>query len=173
MIDGKTRNDVWKERYDRMLWPMSDTLKSGRVLVRDAAGLLTAFLLLFILAQDARAEILAKVRLSKQSISIIVDGELRYAWPISTGREGYDTPIGKYQPEKLHKTYFSRQYNSAPMPHSIFFHRGYAIHGTTKLARLGRRASRGCIRLHPDDAKTFFNLVQRHGLRYTKIDIAN
>lgn len=38
------------------------------------------------------------------------------------------------------------------MPHSIFFHGGYAIHGSYEINRLGGPASHGCIRLHPANA---------------------
>ena len=57
------------------------------------------------------------------------------------------------------------------MPHSIFFHGGYAIHGTNAIKRLGRPASHGCIRLHPSNARTLFNLVNRNGPRNTRIAI--
>lgn len=57
------------------------------------------------------------------------------------------------------------------MPFSIFFHRGYAIHGTTEINNLGTPASHGCIRLHPEQAETLFNLVQQHGKDQTLIRI--
>jgi lipoprotein-anchoring transpeptidase ErfK/SrfK len=59
----------------------------------------------------------------------------------------------------------------APMPYSIFFHGHYAIHGTNQVKRLGRRASKGCVRLHPRDAAVLFNLVQKQGMAKTRIVI--
>ena len=55
------------------------------------------------------------------------------------------------------------------MPHAIFFHDNYAIHSTPHVARLGRRASKGCVRLHPVNAATLFTLVQKNGFAKTRI----
>lgn len=49
------------------------------------------------------------------------------------------------------------------MPHAVFFHGGYAIHGTLEVKRLGRPVSHGCVRLAPRNAKTLFNLIQQVG----------
>jgi hypothetical protein len=49
------------------------------------------------------------------------------------------------------------------MPHSIFFHGQYAIHGTLETDLLGRPASHGCIRLSPSAAATLYQLVSREG----------
>ncbi len=57
----------------------------------------------------------------------------------------------------------SRKYNNAPMPHSIFFHGGYAIHATTEVAKLGRPASHGCIRLSKANAAKLFEMVKADG----------
>jgi lipoprotein-anchoring transpeptidase ErfK/SrfK len=53
----------------------------------------------------------------------------------------------------------------------VFFHGGYAIPGTTEVRRLGRPASHGCIRLHPDNAKVFYTLVLKNGRENTTITI--
>jgi lipoprotein-anchoring transpeptidase ErfK/SrfK len=92
-------------------------------------------------------------------------------WPVSTGRAGYGTPSGRFRPQWMARTYFSKKYYDSPMPHSIFFYRGFAIHGTTEVARLGGPASHGCIRLHPSHAAVLFALVQRDGPRNTRIEI--
>ena len=73
-------------------------------------------------------------------------------WPVSTARKGFVTPPGQYTPYSLQKMHYSRKYQMAPMPHSIFFHEGYAIHGASSVAQLGRPASHGCIRLANWDA---------------------
>ena len=117
------------------------------------------------------AAVEARIDLSEQKIRVYKHGRLKYTWAISSGRNGYRTPTGSYRPTRMHKEYYSRKYNNAPMPYSIFFHRGYAIHGTNHIRNLGRIASHGCIRLHPDNARTLFNLVRRTGPRSTKISI--
>ena len=69
----------------------------------------------------------------------------------------------------MERTWYSRKYGWSPMPHSIFFHKGYAIHGTLYVSRLGRRASHGCVRLHPSNAATLFALVRSQGMARTRI----
>ena len=90
---------------------------------------------------------------------VYVDGAQRYTWAISSGLAG-GPPSGSYRPERLERKWYSRKYDWAPMPHAIFFHQGYAIHGTNVISRLGRRASHGCVRLHPQHAAILFDLVQ-------------
>lgn len=110
----------------------------------------------------ARAEVVVTVDKTAQRLSVAVDGARRYDWPVSTARWGYRTPNGSYRPERLARKWFSRKYDWSPMPWSIFFDGGYAIHGSYEVSRLGRPASHGCIRLHPNNAKILFELVQQH-----------
>ncbi|MGA0562528.1 L,D-transpeptidase [Ancylobacter sp. VNQ12] len=111
------------------------------------------------------------IDLSGQRMEVWVDGWRRYSWPISTARKGYRTPVGSFRPYRMHRRYFSRKYDNAPMPHAIFFTGGYAIHGTTDLRRLGRPASHGCVRLHPANAAALFALVNEAGRGNTQIVI--
>lgn len=115
--------------------------------------------------------ILVIVDIQMQTMHVRVDGVTKYRWDVSTGRAGYSTPPGRYQPIRMHKKYFSRKYDNAPMPFAIFFNGGYAIHGTTDLRNLGRIASHGCVRLHPDNAATLFDLVKQVGAENTVIRI--
>ena len=117
------------------------------------------------------APLFAKIRISKQKMFIYQKGKLLYSWKISTGKKGHSTPTGIFKPIQLSKHYRSRKYNNASMPYAVFFRNGYAVHGTKSTWRLGRRASHGCIRLHPSHAKIFYNLVKNTGLRKTKIRI--
>jgi lipoprotein-anchoring transpeptidase ErfK/SrfK len=115
------------------------------------------------------SDIYILVDISEQSMAVRVDGELRHTFAVSTGRKGYSTPTGAYGVERMHRKYHSKKYDGAPMPYAIFFHGGYAIHGTTDLKRLGRIASHGCVRLHPDNAKALFALVKEIGSDHTRI----
>ena len=108
-----------------------------------------------------------------QKMEVYVDGKLRHRWPVSTGRDGYDTPGGSYKPQRLEKQWYSRKYDNAPMPNAVFFNGGYAIHGTTDTTRLGRAASHGCIRLHPSHAAQLYDLVEDHGSGRTRIVVDN
>lgn len=118
---------------------------------------------------SAEAALLVRIDKSTQRMSVVVDGTPRYSWPVSTGRAGYGTPSGTYSPQRLHRTYFSKKYYNSPMPYSIFFHGGYAIHGSYEISRLGGPASHGCVRLHPSNAATLFSLVRQHGTGSTRI----
>ena len=117
----------------------------------------------------ANAGLLAKVDLSEQEMHIYVDGKLKHSWSIASGRRGYETPTGSYRPQRLEREWYSRQYDDAPMPYSVFFSGGYAIHGG--YGRMGRPASHGCIRLTTGNAARFFELVNTHGARNTRIVI--
>lgn len=131
------------------------------------------FAAFFALIGPSSASVVAKIDVSKQRMNVIVNGKVAYTWKVSTGRGRYRTPRGSFSPGRMHKRYFSKKYRGAPMPNSIFFYKGYAIHGTNHISRLGRPASHGCIRLHPSNAKKLFSLVKRHGKSNTKIRITN
>ena len=123
-------------------------------------------------AGPAFANVLISVDKSTQQMSVSVNGAPRYQFTVSTGRPGYGTPSGTYHPQRLERTWFSKLYYNSPMPHSIFFHGGYAIHGSYEINRLGGPASHGCIRLHPDNAATLFALVQSEGVGATTIVVS-
>ena len=117
----------------------------------------------------AQAGVLVRIDKFSQRMTVAVDGRIAYVWPVSTGRGGYGTPTGRFRPKWLARHWFSTRYYGSPMPHSIFFHRGYAIHGTYHITRLGGPASHGCVRLHPGNAAALFALVSRTGLSNTSI----
>lgn len=133
---------------------------------------LAAAALLSLTAVAARASVLISVDKSMQQMSVSVDGVPRYRWVVSTGRAGYGTPSGTYRPQRMERTWFSKEYYNSPMPHSIFFHGGYAIHGSYEIHRLGGPASHGCIRLHPANAATLFGLVKQRGIGDTTIVVS-
>jgi hypothetical protein len=110
----------------------------------------------------AQADVLITVNKSTQRLSVSVNGATRYVWPVSTARWGYHTPNGTYRPQRLERKWYSRKYDMSPMPYSIFFDGGYAIHGSYEVSRIGRPASHGCIRLHPSNAAVLFRLVEAH-----------
>lgn len=113
-----------------------------------------------------------RIDISEQRMTVLVEGKVRYVWPVSTARPGYKTPTGFWSPYRMHVMWHSRKYDNAPMPHSIFFHEGFAIHATPFVKRLGTPASHGCVRLHPDNATLLYNLVKQYGWKTTRISIA-
>jgi len=121
----------------------------------------------------AHADVAVHIDKSSQRMSVSVDGAPRYSWPVSTGRSGYGTPSGVFHPQMMARRWFSKRYYNSPMPHSIFFYYGFAIHGTYDIHRLGGPASHGCVRLHPSHAAMLYALVERNGRGNTRIVISN
>ncbi|MGH6771636.1 MAG: L,D-transpeptidase [Xanthobacteraceae bacterium] len=124
-------------------------------------------------ATAADAKVLISVDKSTQRMTVSVDGAMRWTWPVSTGRRGRVTPAGSFQAFRMEEDHYSKEWDDAPMPHSIFFtKRGHAIHGSFDIKRLGSPASAGCVRLHPDNAKQLFALVKEQGVLNTTVVIA-
>ena len=123
------------------------------------------------LAADPLPVMVARIDLSDQTMNVYLEDQLTYTFKVSTARGGYVTPVGRYKAEWLSRYHRSRKYDNAPMPWAVFFHGGYAVHGTTEIKRLGRPASHGCVRLHPENAKIFFSLVKNVGMENTLITV--
>ena len=119
-------------------------------------------------AERVQAEVYIAINKAAQRMTVVVDGRPRYNWAISSGLGG-GPPSGVFKPQRMERMWHSRKYDWSPMPYSVFFHEGYAVHGTSAIGSLGRPASHGCVRVHPRDAKTFYNLVHKHGEKLTKI----
>ena len=125
------------------------------------------------IAGRAEAGVVAHIDLSNQRMNVYVNGKPRYNWPVSTARRGYRTPTGTFKPTALVRYHASSIYEGSPMPYSIFFLRGYAIHGSYETKYLGRPVSHGCIRLHPSNAAALYSLVRQHGTGNTTIRISH
>lgn len=115
----------------------------------------------------AQARVVIRVDLGAQTMRVETPGGDSYRWAISSGKKGFRTPTGAYSARRLARMHYSSKYDDAPMPHSIFFRGGYAIHATGAVRMLGRPASHGCIRLSPAHAALLFSLVKRHGASIT------
>lgn len=121
-------------------------------------------------AADAKVSI--TIDKSRQRISVSADGRQLYNWPVSTGRAGRDTPGGEYRAFRMEKDHYSKEWDDAPMPNSIFFTRaGHAIHGTFDTKKIGSPASAGCVRLAPENAEVLFALVEDHGVLNTTVKV--
>ncbi|MCB1505102.1 MAG: L,D-transpeptidase [Hyphomicrobiaceae bacterium] len=136
------------------------------------AGIATLALSVTAIGQGAEAGSLkVSIDLSKQRMTVKEDGDVVHSWPISSGRAGYRTVTGTFKPQWMTKMHYSRKYDDAPMPNAIFFHGGFAIHGTYATGRLGSPASHGCVRLSPGNAKQLYALVEEHGRGSTTISV--
>jgi hypothetical protein len=127
-----------------------------------AAGLLA-------LSTPSSAKLLIEIDKSAQRMTVVQDGARLYTWPVSTGISRYDTPGGSYTPFRMERDHFSREWDDAPMPNSIFFTRaGHAIHGSYHRS-IGRPASHGCVRLSVQNSRVLFDLVKREGMANTRV----
>ena len=125
-----------------------------------------------VLADPAVAEVSIVIDKTTQRMTVSVNGEQRYAWPVSMGTVDYSTPAGTFTPSRLARVHYSREWDNAPMPHAIFFtDAGHAIHGSRATNHLGAPASHGCVRLAPRHASILFDLVMVEGPENTRVEI--
>ena len=89
----------------------------------------------FSLHSCASAMVRVEVDLNAQRMHVSAGSGEQFDWPISSGRPGHATPRGMFHPQAMYVMVHSAKYNNAPMPHSIFFHGRYAIHGTDAVWR--------------------------------------
>jgi hypothetical protein len=112
----------------------------------------------------ANADILININKATQRMTVSVNGVQKYNWPVSTGKPGYATPSGRFTIFRMEKTYFSKEWDNAPMPNAMFFTAaGNAIHGTYSTGRLGSAVSHGCVRLAPANAAKLYAMVKAEG----------
>jgi hypothetical protein len=120
----------------------------------------------------AQAKVSITVDKNAQLMTVAVDGVERYQWPVSTGIPSYETPNGSFRTFRMEEDHYSKEFDDAPMPHSIFFTKiGHAIHGTDSEGRLGTPASHGCVRLSRANATTLYALVQKEGVLNTSVTL--
>ncbi len=150
-------------------------IRSG-VSMRSGAlcpALLAAAALAVASASPAAAAILVNIDKTTQSMTVTVDGAPRYIWPVSTGKQGYDTPNGTFRPNRMDADHLSQEWDNAPMPNTIFFDlHGHAIHGFLDTRRIGSAASHGCVRLAPENAAILYNLVETQGMKDTTVIVS-
>src|SRR5438445_473356 len=120
----------------------------------------------------AQANVAITVDKDNQQMPFAVDGVERYHWPVSTGIPSYETPNGSFRTFRMEEDHFSKEFDDAPMPHSIFFTKiGHAIHGTDSVNRLGSPASHGCVRLSRENASKLWDLVKQEGVLNTTVTL--
>jgi hypothetical protein len=128
--------------------------------------------LMLLATGTAQAKVAITVDKDNQQMTVAVDGVERYHWPVSTGIPSYETPNGSFRTFRMEEDHFSKEFDDAPMPHSIFFTKiGHAIHGTDSVNRLGTPASHGCVRLSRDNASTLYALVEQQGVLNTTVTL--
>src|ERR1700742_1910066 len=120
----------------------------------------------------AQAKISITIDKSAQLMTVNIDGVERYHWPVSTGNPSHETPNGSFRTFRMEEDHYSKEFDDAPMPHSIFFTKvGHAIHGTESEGRLGTPVSHGCVRLSRANATTLYALVEAQGVLNTSVTL--
>src|SRR6201994_1481240 len=120
----------------------------------------------------AQANVSITVDKNAQMMTVAVNGVERYHWPVSTGNPSHETPNGSFRTFRMEADHFSKEFDDAPMPHSIFFTKiGHAIHGTESEGRLGTPVSHGCVRLSRANATTLYALVEQQGVLNTSVTL--
>jgi hypothetical protein len=134
--------------------------------------LITVTSLLLFATGAAQAKVAITVDKDAQMMTVAVDGVARYQWPVSTGNPSHETPNGSFRTFRMEADHYSKEFDDAPMPHSIFFTKaGHAIHGTESEGRLGTPVSHGCVRLSRANATTLYALVQQEGVLNTTVSL--
>lgn len=125
-------------------------------------------------------EIYAQVVKSEQKLYLYIHGNLTASWAVSTGIPGHETPLLNSHPNgRIYDAYTSSKFPGGDyaglgnMPYAIFIVGGFAVHGTSKSnwPKLGAKASHGCIRLHPDNAKYLNRLIRASGIYNTWVSV--
>src|SRR5205085_10956465 len=125
---------------------------------------------LMLIATGAQAKVAITVDKDNQQMTVEVDGVARYRWPVSSGLPSYETPNGSFRAFRMEADHYSKEWDDAPMPHSIFFTKsGHAIHGYLDTRNIGVPASHGCVRLHPSNAAQLYALVAKEGVLNTTV----
>jgi hypothetical protein len=143
----------------------------------EAKGKMRSFLvaftgLLLFATGAAQANVAITVDKNTQTMTVAVDGVERYRWPVSTGNPSHETPNGTFRTFRMEEDHYSKEFDDAPMPHSIFFTKiGHAIHGTDSEGRLGTPVSHGCVRLSRANASTLYALVEHDGVLNTTVTL--
>ncbi|MBV9740691.1 MAG: L,D-transpeptidase [Hyphomicrobiales bacterium] len=131
---------------------------------------LAAFAVSLSISQAGKAALLIEIDKSAQRMTVTLNDELLYTWPVSTGTEEYDTPGGTFIPFRMEIDHHSDEWDNAPMPYSIFFtETGVAVHGTFERRSLGHAVSHGCVRLSVKNAAVLWKLVKQEKMANTSI----
>src|SRR6201996_1838541 len=160
------RHDLSGNRFTLFrIMPCPEAESPMRTLLVALAGLMLA-------GSPALANVAITVNKDTQIMTVAVDGVTKYRWPVSSGIPSRETPSGSFKAFRMEADHFSKEFDDAPMPHSIFFTKiGHAIHGTMSEGRLGTPASHGCVRISRANATTLYALVQQQGVLNTTVTL--
>ncbi len=119
-------------------------------------------------------QIALMIDLSDRRVYVYEDGQRRQSYPIAIGREGWETPVGRFQVmQMIRNPAWQHPFNGSIVPPGpnnplgtrwIGFWtdgRNYiGFHGTPNEESVGRAASHGCIRMLNRDVVELFERVR-------------
>lgn len=106
---------------------------------------------------DLAEQVLVAYEGSKPVFATLVSTGLRNPTPVGTWRIWI-----KFAETEMTGMVKGRSYQVADVPWTMFFHRGYALHGAYWHDEFGERASSGCINLAPADARLLYRWTEPH-----------
>lgn len=100
-----------------------------------------------------------EIDLSEQRLRAWKGNKLVYSYRISGGKRSTPTPIGRFRINSKYRTHRMRGsgYNIPDVPYTMYFYRGYAIHGAYWHNRFGTPVSHGCVNLPVKQARNLYN----------------
>jgi LysM repeat protein len=98
------------------------------------------------------------VVLHEQKVYAYQDGQVVHSTLASTGIARYPTPVGQY---RIYVKYLSTLmtgpgYYLPNVPYTMYFYKGYGLHGTYWHNNFGHPMSHGCVNLPTAEAKWFY-----------------
>lgn len=100
-----------------------------------------------------------EVDLSAQMLFAYRGDQIINSFLVSTGTQDHPTVTGAYKIYAKHYTYtmVGPGYNLPDVPYSLFFHKGYSIHGTYWHSNFGTPMSHGCVNMNTADAAWIYD----------------
>jgi lipoprotein-anchoring transpeptidase ErfK/SrfK len=100
-----------------------------------------------------------EIDLSQQKLYAWEGEKLVYSYLVSTGKASTPTPTGRFLIGSRYRStrMQGRNYNLANVPYTMYFYKGYAIHGAYWHQRFGTPVSHGCVNLSVKDAGQLYN----------------
>ena len=100
-----------------------------------------------------------EVNLSTQMLYAYNGSQIISSFLVSTGTSNHPTVTGTYKIYAKLPTYtmVGPGYNLPDVPYSIFFYKGYSIHGTYWHSNFGTPMSHGCVNMNTNDAAWIYN----------------
>jgi L,D-transpeptidase ErfK/SrfK len=121
-----------------------------------------------------------RVSLSSRTLEVVEYGSVVQTYSVAVGRASNPTPTGRFRtgriewnpswtppPRNWARGMSARGPGDPRNPMQVvkiyFREPWYFIHGTNDPASIGQAASRGCLRMRPNDAEELARLIERHG----------